>query len=290
MAERASLVRDLAHVVVLFVLLLVLLVVVTKFKIVHPSTVPGWQGVYCDYVEQKHSIVGFVIGSDGAGDPDNLMLTLSKSQPTLRIEPVRLSDITPGLLSRYEVLVVEKSKTVPFRTLSALESYLDGGGTLIWASDSLSHQVLDSRDLSELKQENLTHPDWYARTGKDYYTWFIEEFQSKPGFGDFGDKFIGGFIEARRSTGSTFLNPVMRDHLMLSGITRVKLEPQIVLGVVNQNDDVNMLASIEGTGDDAFPAILEKKYVGRILYFAFPLESLESTAFLDNVFDYLVTC
>ena len=291
MADQPSVVRDITHIFVLLVLLLVLLVIVTKFKVIHPSVIPGWQGTYCTYIEQKHSIVGFVYGADGAGDPEKLVEQLSKNRPTLRTELVRMGDVTPGLLSRYEVIVLEKSKTVPFRALSSLEGYLDSGGSLVWTSDSLSKQVLDDRDLEEARQLNATtYKNWAnSHDGKDYYTWFIESYQNQPGFGEFGNKFLGGFLKTQKATGRTELNPVIRDHLLLAGIQRISIPANTQLGVVNQNDDLNMLASIEDA-TASFPAILEKKYVGRILYFAFPLEALESSSFVDNVFDYLVTC
>lgn len=289
MAEQSSPVKDIAHLVVLLILVLVLLVVVTKFKVVHPSAIPGWQGVYCTYIEQKHSVVGFVYGEDGAGDPEKLVEDLSKSRPSLRTELVQMRDVSPGLLSRYEVIVLEKSKSVPFRALSSLEGYLDAGGSLVWTSDSLSKQVLDDRDLEEARQYNASHPEWLNQTGKDYYTWFLESYASQKGFGEFGNKFLGGFLKSQPATSSTVMTPVIRDHLLLSGIQIVPIPAATTLGVVNQNDDVNMIASIE-YGQDTFPAILEKKYVGRILYFAFPLESLQSSTFIDNLFDYLVTC
>ena len=289
MVEKQSLVKDLAHVAVLLILLVVLLVIVTKFKVIHPSVIPGWQGVYCTYIEQKHSVVGFVYGADGAGDPEALVTLLSNTRPTMRSELVQLEDITPGLLSRYEVLVLEKDKTVSFRALSALSSYLDSGGTVIWVGDSLSHQVLDSRDLEEARQLNATKLDWVNRTGKDYYSWFLEKYQNQIGFGEFGNQFFGGYLRTEKASGASTLNPVIRDHLLLSGIPRVKFARGTSLSVVNQNDGVNMLANIEHNGQ-TFPGILEIKYVGRILYFAFPLEALDSQTFLDNIFDYLVTC
>ncbi|MDP3741936.1 MAG: hypothetical protein Q8R15_01330 [Candidatus Micrarchaeota archaeon] len=291
MAEQQSIVKDLAHVVVLLILILVLLVVVTKFKVVHPSAIPGWQGVYCTYVEQKHSVVGFVYGDDGAGDPEQLVETLSKNRPSLRTELVQMRDVSPGLLSRYEVIVLEKSKTVPFRALSALEGYLDNGGSLVWTSDSLSKQVLDDRDLEEARQYNVSHPEWREQsgTGKDYYTWFLDTYQAPKGFAEFGDKFLGAFLKTQSATSSSAMMSVMRDHLIISGIQTVAIPSGTTLGVVNQNDDVNMIASVE-YGKETFPAILEKKYVGRILYLAFPLEALNSKTFIDNIFDYLVTC
>ncbi len=292
MAEKPSIVRDAAHILVLLVLLLVLLVVVTKFKIVHPSAIPGWQGVYCTYVEQKHSVVGFVYGADGAGDPEQLVQDLTKNRPLLRTELVRLQDATPALLSRYEVIVLERSRTVPIRVVSVLEGYLDSGGTLVWTGDSLSHQVLDERDFEEARQLNsTTYRNWAnsTSTGKDYYSWFLETYGNVQGFGGFGDKFLGGYLRTERASSTTFLKPVIREHLLLSGIASTPLEQGGFLGVVNQNDDVDMLASIEHSSE-VFPGILEKKYVGRVLYFAFPLEALGSKTFIDNVFDYLVTC
>lgn len=289
MVEKSSVAKDLAHILVLLVLILVLLVVVTKFKIIHPSAIPGWQGAYCTYIEQKHSVVGFVYGSDGAGNPEKLVEELSKNRPSLRAELVQLQDITPGLLSRYEVLVLEKSKTVSFRALSALEGYLDSGGSLIWTSDALSNQVLDARDLEEARQVNETKPGWFNQTGKDYYTWFIDTYQDQKGFGEFGNKFLGGFLKTQRASSTTEFTPVIRSHLILSGIGIVGVPVGTTVGVVNQNDDIDMIASIKH-GQETFPGLLERKYVGRIIYLAFPLEALESQTFIDNLFDYLVTC
>ncbi len=289
MVDKPSVVRDLTHIAVLVVLLVVLLVVVTKFKVIHPTVIPGWQGVYCTYIEQKHSVVGFVYGADGAGDPEALVTSLSNNRPSLRTELVRLEDISPSLLSRYEVIVLEKDKTVSFRALSALEKYLNSGGSLVWTSDALSHQTLDPRDLEEARQINQTKPNWFNETGKDYYAWFQEAYGTQQGFGEFGNKFLGGYIGSKPATSSTLLTPVIRDHLLLSGINVIPVAQASVLSVVNQNDDLNLLANIQ-YGQETFPAILEKKYVGRILYFAFPLEALNSKSFLDNLFDYLVTC
>ncbi len=285
-----SFARDVAHIAVLVVLLLVLLVVVTKFKVIHPSLVPGWQGVYCTYVEQKHSVVGFVVGSDGTGNPEGLVLDLSNKRPSLRAEVVRMTDATPALLSRYEVIIIERSKTAPLRFVSVLEGYLDRGGSLVWTGDALSRQILDDRDLEEARQLNSSRPQWFNQTGKDYYSWFVETYQNQQGFGEFGNKFLGGFLRAERASTNTVFNPVIRGHLLLTGFNqRLALPQGTVFGVVNQNDDVDMLASLEH-GEESFPAILEKKYVGRIIYLAFPLESLGSESFLDNLFDYLVTC
>ncbi|MBI4406480.1 hypothetical protein HY571_01045 [Candidatus Micrarchaeota archaeon] len=285
-----SFARDIVHIVILVVLLVVLLVVVTKFKVIHPSVVPGWQGVFCTYIEQKHSVVGFVVGSDGAGNPEGLVVDLSNKRPSLRAEIVRISDATPALLSRYEVLILEKSKTAPLRFVNILEGYLDRGGSLVWTGDALSNQVLDDLDLEEARQLNASRDFWFNQTGKDYYSWFVETYQNQQGFGEFGNKFLGGFIKTERAATSTEFNPVIRGHLLLTGFNQRFALPQgTVFGVVNQNDDVDMLASIEH-GQDSFPAVLEKKYVGRIIYLAFPLESFNSESFLDNLFDYLVTC
>ncbi|MFH0713253.1 MAG: hypothetical protein V1722_01945 [Candidatus Micrarchaeota archaeon] len=305
MAETKSLVNDIAHILVLLVLLLVLLVIVTKFKVIHPSVIPGWQGVFCEYVEQKHSVVGIVYGSDGLGNPEELEVILSRLRPTMRVEMVKLEDVSPALLSRYEVIVIERSRTVPFRFVNTLSGYLDGGGSLIWTGDAMSNQVLGSRDITEANQQDqLRYAAWLKlpeNKGKDYTAWLTEKYEGKEytawiqdnnaeqgAFGEFGSNYLGAYLKTERSNSATSLVPVLTDHLILSGIPKFQL-PLTNFGVVNQNDDYNIIANIEHNGE-IVPGILEKKYVGRILYFAFPLEVIDSPTFLDNIFDYLVTC
>ena len=297
MASRSapSFFRDLIHVAGLVLLLLVLLVVVTRFKVVHPSVIPGWQGVYCTYISeslgQKHSTVGFIYGKDGLGDPEKLVDDLSKFRPTMRTELIRLDDVSAGALSRYEVVVLEKTHSVPFKTITALEKYLDNGGSLVWTGDALSNQTLDRRDLEEARQKNATLPHFAnnSGTGKDYYSWFVENSQDQHGFGDFGDRFVGAYLKNQRAGSGVTLKPIVQGHLLLAGIKETDLPPALTYSVVNQNPEADVLANIDN-GQETVPGILEMKYVGRIVYIAFPLESLNSTSFIDNVFDYLVTC
>lgn len=209
----------------------------------------------------------------------------------MRSELVRAQDVSGGVLSRYEVVVIEKSRTVPFKTISALEKYLDNGGSLVWTGDSLSNQTLDRRDLEEARQKNATLPHFANTTGegKDYYTWFVENSQDQEGFGEFGNRLIGAYLKNQRAGSGVMLKPLVQGHLLLAGIKETDLPSALTYAVINQNSDADVLANID-TGQETAPAIIEVKYVGRIIYIAFPLESLNSTSFIDNVFDYLVTC
>jgi len=293
--ETPSFIRDALHILILFLLLIVLLVIVTRFKIVHPSVVPGWQGVYCTYISeslgQKHSSVAFLYSKDGSGNPQQLVEDLSKFRPEMRTELFKAEDVSGGILSRYEVVVLERTRTVPFKTISALESYISSGGSIIWTADALSNQTLDSRDLEEARLQNLSKPDFAATVGrgKDYYTWFVEHAQDQQGFGDFGDKYLGAFLETKTASPATEFSALDKNHFILAGIRAATLGAGTKFAVVNQNPDANMIATIKH-GSDTFPGILEVKLQGRLIYMAFPLEALNSTTFIDNVFDYLVTC
>ena len=60
--------------------------------------------------------------------------------------------------------------------------------------------------------------------------------------------------------------------------------------VVSENPArVTKLASIKH-GEDEYPAILETRYSGKVIYVAYPLEKTNSSTLVNNLFDYLITC
>ena len=283
---------DILHLLVLAVLLIVLLVILTKFKIVHPSVVPGWQGFYCTYVEGKHSQVALITSHSGSGDAQMLYNTISNERPDIRLTLLQARDLSPQLLARYELVILEQSKDISFKSVDALQMYMDKGGSLIWTGDSLSNQQPDSSDLAEAKQKNETEKDFSKKTNgqwNSYYDYFLDRTKQK-GFGTFGENFIGSYITTK-STPQASLKIILDDHLLVTGLVKdLQLKKNTQVTQVNTGNGLALIASIPNGDDEEISGIVEQKYVGKLLYIAVPLTSIDSKTFRQNLFDYLITC
>ena len=282
---------DVLHLLVLLVLLIVLLVILTKFKLVHPSMVPGWQPVYCQFVEQKHSQIAIVTTRSGNGNADELFASIRNERPDLRVTLLSAKDLSHELLKRYEVVILEQTRDVSFKSVDSIKEYLSQGGTLIWTGDSLSNQVPDNQDIAEAKRKNETMKDYKNKTGgqyESYYDHFLERTQ-EDGFGSFGNEFIGSYVSTTQSA-SPVIRLIIDDHLLVTGLLKeLPLEKGASVTQINPLNGNALIASIK-VGEEEYPAILEQKYVSKIIYIAVPLTSIESKSFRQNLFDYLVTC
>lgn len=287
-----SFLSDILHLVVLAVLLIVLLVVLTKFKIVHPSVVPGWQGFYCTYVEGKHSQVAIITSHSGSGDAQTLYNLISNERPDLRMSLLQARDLSPQLLSRYELVILEQSKDISFKSVDALQSYLDKGGSLIWTGDALSNQQPDESDIAEAKLKNETEKDFSNKTQgrwNSYYDYFLDR-TKQEGFGAFGENFIGSYISTS-TVQQANLKIILDDHLLVIGLLKdLPLKKGTQITQVNTGSGLALIASIPTGNGTETPGVVEQKYVGKIIYFAVPLTSIESKTLRQNLFEYLVTC
>ena len=284
---------DVMHILVLAILLIVLMVILTKFKVVHPSVVPGWQGVYCTYIEGKHSQVAIISSKTGSGDAAQLLATISNERPDLRVSPIAARDLSPQLLSRFELVILEQSKDISFKSMDALQSYLDKGGSMVWTGDSLSNQQPDASDIAEARQRNETEKNFSSKYGgqwASYYDYFLDR-TKQPGFGSFGEQFIGSYIATTPKQNSA-LKIILDDHLLVTGLVKdLPLKPGTKVTQVNTGSGLALIASIPtGIDDEEIPGIVEQKYVGRIIYVAAPLTAIDSKTFRQNLYDYLVTC
>lgn len=285
--------NDVAHLVILAVLLIVLLIIVTKFKIVHPSAVPGWQGVYCNYIEQKHSQIAIITSNTGDGNAQSLYTLLSNERPDLRFQLVKTRDLSPQLLTRYELVVLEQARDVSFKAIDSITAYLDKGGSLVWTGNSLSNQQPDSQDITEAKRRNETEKNFSSKyNGKweSYYDYYMDA-SRREGFGEFGENFIGSYLKTE-SMQKPSLKIILDDHMLVSGLVKdLPLKEGAKVTEVNPGSGLALIANIPtNKEDEEIPAIIEQKYVGKILYLAVPLSSIESKTFRQNLFDYLVTC
>ncbi len=278
--------RELPHILVLAVLLLVLLIVVTKFKWIHCSQVPGdWCNVYCSI--NGKSRVAIVSGENGTGNPSALFNLTTNIRQNTYLEPYPANEISASLLSNYELVVFERMREVTPRQVSAILQYADRGGSILWVGDAGVEQRLSADDLAEAKIKNESDPG--------YYEDFVEEYnKSKEGFGRLEALFRVSFQHMENGT-SLRMKVADRNSLMMKGLNQTFDINAKQFAKVNADVSKSALvASVYGTSactfDSPCPALVANKYAAWMVYISFPPEQIKSQTALNNIFDFLVTC
>lgn len=293
MGAEDDLKRELPHVILLGVLLLVLLVVVTKFKWIHCSQVPGdWCSVYCSI--SGKSRVALVSGDNGTGDPSYLFGLISNSRQYTLIEPYPAEGLSTSLLRNYELVVFEKMKRITPSQEKAIKEYADTGGSIIWIADAGTEHYLSPRDLQDALDKNESDPGYY----EDY----VKEVNKTKGFGGMSSLLKVTFQKMENSTQHLKFKVVDRNSLVTRGMNSTFDVIANETAVVNADpSQAAILYSVYGTKsctkDKPCPAITAYKYAGWIVYSSIPLEGIKSpfaraevSTALANIFDFLVSC
>ncbi|MFQ5405832.1 MAG: hypothetical protein ACE5DI_01605 [Candidatus Micrarchaeia archaeon] len=286
--------KELPHILVLFALLLLLLVVLTRFKWVHASQVPGnWHDIYCGDICLGNSCfslsggksrVALVYDDDAMGDWRTLERRITRERMFTLVYPVKASVISVDLLRDYE-LVILHNKHITRNQAKAVQEYLDTGGTVLWIADAASDYYLTGEELKQAEFENQSKPGWY-----DYV---VEQTSSLKGFGlladDLGAQYLGS------ENASLFeVKTVNKRHLIMASFPEgLRGFPKLPFVRVSPNPARTSILATITRGDEEFPAVLETK-LGRVtmIYVAFPIENAGSGSktLLQNVMDYLVVC
>ena len=279
---------NLPHIIVLVLLVLLLLVVVTKFKWAHCTVVPGWCDVYCSMF--GHSKVALISGAGAIGSSSALLPLIQRSHPITLVEPFPLDEMSAGLLEPYELVILEGPKNFTLKQRVALMDYLDRGGSLLLVGDAATQQYVSDEDLELALLMNATRPGYYEQVLKELNT-------TPKGFGELGRYYLAAEYVRTEPAQPVALKIIARDSPLVKG-----LKPDFALGnvsgvsklvpfaVVSENPASVTKVAVLTVGGKEYPAILERKYVGRLIYFAFPPEQSGSPTLLGNLFDYLVTC
>ncbi|MDP2718045.1 MAG: hypothetical protein Q8P02_04845 [Candidatus Micrarchaeota archaeon] len=311
--------RDLAHIVVLAVLVLVLLVVLTKFQWIHCSQVPGWCNIYCGTITRSSSQVAMLFGpeGDGIGNPTGLGSLENKIRgirPDLAFVPLPVQDLGAGVLKRFDVVILERAKTLTTLQVRVLLDYVKAGGTLVMVGDSATVQTIDPFDLLQAKrQESLFFQRLgdalvmrNATTDSAYYNQSVEAWKkteafdilnssntTRYGFRQMVDVVAAEYnrTEIRPRGDYANLTIARPDHLVSKGLQYTLNNTQIQeYAVVQANPSrADILAFIQD-GDFRYPGIIETRFAGKVLYFAFPPEYVNSNTLLANTFDYIAAC
>ncbi len=277
--------KEIPHVIVLLALLLVLLIVLTKFKVVHCSQVPGnWCATYCSYFNGGKSRVALISGTTGIGDPNLLRNTISQQRLFTFIEPVPMQGMSAGLLKSYELVILERAKKITPYQAQALQEYVAQGGALMIVGDSATEYYVSADDLAAAELENQTNPGAIDR---------LQNRAKQSGFGILSAEIQAKYVRTENASKGVSFKRVLRDHLVMSGLKDEFDLPTLPFVVVAPQQAMTTIVAVLKTKDGKeYPAMLDTKIGLRtaVFYVSFPLESSGSKTLLLNAMDYLVTC
>ena len=306
---------EIPNLIVLALLIVVLLVVLTKFQWVHCSQIPGWCGIYCDTIMRSHSRVAMIYGEDGTGSAAALENVIREYRPQTYIEPLSADMLSTNALKNYDLIIMEHMRTLSSRQSQAIMNYVNRGGTLVWVGDAASAHYYDPYDLQYAFTQNET---FYAELEADlvkrnlnetlnstYAQSRISAFEKTPyavilankdnltiGFSNMSVVIAARYVKTEPLPKNSNLSIISRDHMLVRGLNPNIAMPVVNFTIVNINPaaPVELIASVKTPDKKTYPAIFETRYAGRIIYFAFPLENLQSITLLTNLLDYLVPC
>ncbi len=278
--------KELPHLIVLAILVFILLFVVTKFKWVHCSQVPGnWCSIYCSV--GGNSRVAIIKGEGGIGDPDEFTRQITRSRIYTYAESIPMEQLSYGVLKNYELVIVEGAKRITPLQVNALEDYASSGGSLLWIGDSGTEHYLSSSDLQDALNRNETSPGYYEEV--------LKRINQTKGFGTTISQLLQvNYHETVKGQNLT-LKIISKDHPITKGLVTEFPISASEVAIVNPNSaSSSIIAYVYGndkcTRQKPCPAIIANRFVGPIAYFAFPLEEAGSRTLITNTMDYLVTC
>jgi len=166
--DTTLIIRYASRIIGLVVLVIVLLGILTWTGVVKPNVVPGWCSVYW-------SIAGFqtggpkvllVYGNDGLGNPvgpcepglEQCSLEELLENPEIagiQVDTMRLSSVNLGNLRNYNLVIVDKAKTMETKQMRAFIDYYAQGGRLVWIGDSGTELGPDDQYLYANERNNV---------------------------------------------------------------------------------------------------------------------------------------
>ena len=175
----SNITKEIPHLIVMAVLVVVLLVVLTKFQWIHCSAIPGWCNIYCNQIIRSNTQAALIYGDSGIGDPEAMENMVRRVRPNIVLAPVPLQDLSSGLLKRFDLVILTHARDISSRQSTVLFDFLNRGGSLIMVGDSATRHHYDPYDLliaqrnnqsfydrleRELMARNLTWNSSYANT------------------------------------------------------------------------------------------------------------------------------
>ena len=286
--------KDLPHILVLIGLLLILLVVLTRFKWIHctqvlkigPINLPtNWCSFYCENLHGSKSSVAIVSGDGGMGDPAALARRIQQERFYTVPVQISMSEAAYGTLKGYDLVIVERARRITPPQANAILTYLAQGGTVLWIGDSGTEYYYTQEDTAEALRLNQTIPF--------YYEDFIDQLNvtRAVGFGMLASSLGVKYNSTVNQTSGMTLEKVDRNNLMVADLVDIINMPPVPFTSVSVNPTVASTVSRLRIGTETYPALVEMRNPRlSAVYVAFPLEQSPSKALIANMLDYMVLC
>ncbi len=163
MAEMRPILKDVYHVGLAAVMVLLILGLVTWSGLLPCRDIPGWCDVYYGIRGQPKTLIAY--GDTGLGDPDALAQFLRDPRYTsaTNISRQEIDFISAGNLKQFDLVIVTRAKQMSTDKLRAFMEYADAGGRLVWTGDAGTQitgddQFLYADDVDVNAQHELISP------------------------------------------------------------------------------------------------------------------------------------
>ena len=272
-------------VIPIILLIFVMLMLLTWVKIVRCSDIPGWCSVYYGIMGDPKILI--VYGVDGLGDPLKLK-ALFEDRGTLTIK--KNVDIKPlsyvvdySKIKDYDLVIVDKAKTMSYDELKIFADYGSKGGRLVWIADSGtslggSEKPISEKDINPQSATDNTYNGW-IRANKDGDVINLTELLSVEFIGNFCDmKYctnqVDGYIGNMLAEGDNPLTNKMLTTAELHGnFSLVKVKNNLSAQVPLMLDYKSNLITNDGEDLGTMrPLIVTSGVGGKVAYYAVPPE------------------
>jgi hypothetical protein len=259
--------------------------VATKYEWIHCYQIPQWCNVYCQFA--GHSQVAMITGGPNAIGMGNAALFTQQAEEgriSTIIVPLTTSELSAGVLSQFDLVILDQMQQISFMQALTLKNYVDQGGSILWMGDAATNYVSNPNDNALALAQNKSQPGYY-----EAYMKFVNQ-SGGTGFGLLGNYLGAQYISENTNPVSVSINQLIPSNPIVSGLLPAYAFTTPYVSVAQVPQVTTEVATLQVPGGTAVPAILDRKYVGRIVYVAFPVENANSPTLTQNLLDYLVQC
>ena len=264
------------------VLIFVLLMLLTWSNILKCGVIPGWCDTYWGVVGDPKVLIAH--GNDGLGNPEKLEdIFMNRDILGKRTTLRNIDYLTSGVLSKYELVIVTRAKTMSVEKLEMFLDYANKGGKLVWTGDAGTTKFEGEKNLSDYNLEeydtNIDTAGW-MRINKDGKVINFNEKMSADYIGNYCDmapcsgenSFVGHLNHYDDSIISKELkqkSELSSNFAIVSLINNTSTKIDLILDTRSNLivDDIN-----HTNHGKEFPIIITSGLGDKIIYSAVPLE------------------
>jgi len=269
------------HAVSLTLLILVALVLATKFGLIHCSQVPYWCDGYRQIISTFHGrsypSILVLYGDSGMGDP-HLLYRIIEEQCRLYVDLDHVDTVSFGNLENYDVVIVERARVLSPEQMDMLWEFTAKGGKILIIGDvgveaEAPSQFVTVEDVNEdantVEQRVLNNWDRKDEFGR--YVLFGTKFLGLRNLGNYCSEeecSVSGRISFKRdvlTAGLPSRVPFPLNFTVVEDLRFSSLGPHTTVATIDG------VASVQGA-KPPYPAIVRTGY--RMIYMAFPPEEL----------------